>query len=95
MFYQLTGTDKQAIASGKAVLLDVRRPDEYAAGHPKNARNYNVELIDAVQYPDIPKDVPIFVYCRRGVRAERAEQALEAAGFNSVTNIGGLSELFS
>lgn len=93
MFYQLTEQDKQAIASGRAVLLDVRRPDEFKAGHLKNARNFNVELIDAGQYPDIPKDIPIFTYCRRGVRAERAEQALTAAGFTSVKNIGGLTDI--
>ena len=93
MFYRLTEEDKQAINTGKAVLLDVRRPDEYQAGHLKNARNYNVDLIDAGQYPDIPKDVPIFTCCRRGVRSERAEQALEAAGFSNVTNIGGITEI--
>lgn len=93
MFYQLTDADKQAIASGEAILLDVRRADEYQAGHPKHAKNFNVELIDAGQLPEIAKDTPIFTYCRRGVRAERAEQALTGAGFSNVKNIGGLDDV--
>lgn len=93
IFYKLTPADKEAIRSSKAVLLDVRSPEEFGVEHANSARNYDVELIDAGKYPDINRDKPIFTYCRSGARSERAKLALTNAGFTNVKNIGGLTDI--
>lgn len=79
-----------------AVLLDVRTPEEYAAGHVAGA-----QLID-VQQPDFGMNVasldPSFVYaiyCRAGARAMVAAEQMQIAGFPQliVLTPGGFADL--
>ncbi len=76
-----------------SVILDVRTPDEYAAGHLDTAINIDVlgdgfeQAIEA-----LPKDEAIQVYCQAGVRAGRAAKILETAGFGPIENLGGLDD---
>lgn len=79
-----------------AVLLDVRTPDEYAAGHVAGAR-----LID-VQQPDFGMNVASLdpslvyaIYCRAGARAMVAAEQMQIAGFPQliVLTPGGFADL--
>lgn len=74
-----------------AVLLDVRTPEEYRGGHIPGSINLPVEQI--MSAPEILKDknAPIFSYCLRGPRSERAVTALRQMGYTNVTNIGGIA----
>lgn len=84
---------KRLVEAG-ALLLDVRTAEEFAAGHVEGALN-----IDHSQVPARLEEIeglvegdrhrPIVVYCRSGRRSGMAKQALEAAGFDRVTNLGG------
>jgi len=76
-----------------ALLLDVREPDEFAAGHFEKAQNYPLGLLHEGQMPDARADTPILVYCERGVRAEEAAAALQQAGFTAVLSLGGLANI--
>lgn len=76
-----------------AQLIDVRTPEEYAAGHFTGATNFNSVDIDAGKYPDTSKDATIYLYCRSGHRAGLALTALKQAGFTNVTSLGGLSDV--
>lgn len=76
-----------------ARLLDVRTPEEYAAGHFAGATNFDSVDIDAGKYPDLAKDTEIYLYCRSGRRATAAAAQLEKAGFTNVINLGGLSDV--
>lgn len=69
-----------------SVLLDVRTPDEYAAGHIPGSINHPLERI---QTYDGDPETPIYAYCRSGARSERAALALRDMGYEAV-NIGGI-----
>jgi phage shock protein E len=90
-------TAKAWIADG-AVVLDVRTPEEFAAGHLPNAVNIPVDQV-ASRLGEIAKLVagdkarPIVTYCASGARSKKATLALEAAGHTRVVNGGGLDDL--
>lgn len=75
-----------------AVVMDVREPHEYAAGHIPGAYNIPKDTVlsnaDLVALKD--QQIPIMVYCRSGGRAGDVLQALSDAGFSYVMNIGGV-----
>jgi rhodanese-related sulfurtransferase len=65
--------------------VDVRRPEEFAAGHP--AGSINVVLGDsfvADMSTRFAKDAKIILGCRTGVRSLKAQAMLVAAGFTNV-----------
>ncbi|MCU0667217.1 MAG: rhodanese-like domain-containing protein [Patescibacteria group bacterium] len=87
---------KQAVIKaeqGQAYLYDVRTPEEFNQKHAQQAINFDVELIKAGEYPDIPKDSTIYVYCRSGNRSAQATALLKQAGYTNVTDLGGLDQM--
>ncbi len=83
----------QEVAEGSAYLLDVRTPQEFNTGHSAKAVNFDSVRIDQGEMPNIPKDAKVYLYCRSGNRATQVKQALEANGYQSVVNLGGLSQM--
>ena len=81
------------VAPDSFVLIDVRSAEEFASGHLQGAVNIPhdriVEEIGAVA-PD--KSARIILYCRSGRRAETALNALKSAGYENVSNYGGLED---
>lgn len=84
-----------AAAEPGVVVVDVRTPAEFAAGHMSGAVNANVESSDfATQIAALPTDTTYAVYCRSGNRSAVASAQLADAGFESVINLqGGLVDL--
>lgn len=76
-----------------AVLIDVRMPDEYAAGHLSGAVNIPLEdgSLEAA-LADLPGDDTYVVYCRTGRRSEIAASLMADAGLDSVVDLGGFDE---
>ena len=73
-----------------AVLVDVRRPDEFATGHLPDAVNLEVTAPDFGQrVAALDKTKPTFVYCRSGARSVKAAAQLTTAGFAQVSNLLG------
>ena len=73
-----------------AVLLDVRRPDEFAAGHLPGAVNLEVTASDFGQrVAALDKTKPTYVYCRSGARSTTAAGQLTTTGFAQVSNLLG------
>ena len=74
-----------------AVLLDVRTPEEYAAGHLPQAVNLPLQSLVA-QAPVLllQKEMPLFVYCRSGVRSAQAAAELKQMGYENVQDMGGI-----
>jgi rhodanese-related sulfurtransferase len=73
------------------IILDVRRPDEYAAGHIPNAINVPNESIGTSDIPELPdKDQLIMVYCRSGRRSKEASEKLVKLGYTSIVEFGGI-----
>ena len=75
-----------------AVVIDVRTPGEYAAGHLKGAMNIDVQASDFdSQASALPTDGDYVVYCRSGCRSAAATARLADLGFTSVTDAGAMS----
>ena len=73
------------------IILDVRRPDEFAAGHIPNAINVANEDIGTAEIPELPnKDQLIMVYCRSGRRSKEASEKLIALGYTNIVEFGGI-----
>ena len=76
------------------VVIDVRTPAEYAAGHVAGALNIDVEGQDfAASIEELDKDASYLVYCRSGRRSAIAAEQMADAGFTDIADAGGLAEL--
>jgi rhodanese-related sulfurtransferase len=72
-----------------ALLVDVREPGEFGAGHILGARNVPLARIEASGDLAKRKDKPVIVYCEGGERAAKAAAALRKLGFSRVVNLNG------
>ena len=73
--------------SKKNVLLDVRTPEEFAAGHVPGAVNIDVKnpnFEEEIQKLDTKKNY--FIYCKSGVRAKLATEKMQEKGFKNAKN---------
>ncbi|MCP5068673.1 MAG: rhodanese-like domain-containing protein [bacterium] len=87
---------RNLVAEG-ALLLDVRTGSEFESGSISGARNIphdemaqRIDEILELQGGD--KHKPIVLFCRSGARADKAKGALTSAGFDQVTNLGGVDD---
>ncbi|MCJ7467681.1 MAG: rhodanese-like domain-containing protein [Maribacter sp.] len=72
------------------LLVDVRTPEEYNAGHIDDAVNINWYDADfADRFNEIDKAQTIYVYCKMGVRSAKAQTRLNDLGFKNVVNLEG------
>lgn len=71
------------------VLLDVRQPEEYEAGHLEGA--FNVPIRELAQNLDLlpDKTAPIIVICKGGGRAMLAATSLQMLGYENVKVLKG------
>jgi phage shock protein E len=77
-----------------AVLIDVRNPDEYAAGHIEGAQSVPLESGDfEAGLEDLILDDVYVVYCETGRRAEIAVERMMELGFTDVQNAGGIEDV--
>lgn len=88
----ITNEEAHAMVKAGGLLLDVRTPEEFAAGHIEGAVNIPVhELEGKLAAVPAKKDQPVVVYCRSGHRSESAKGILEKAGFTKVKNLGPMT----
>ena len=79
-----------AITKTGTVLVDVRTPSEFAAGHIANARNIDVEgATFAADIAGLDKNATYALYCHSGRRSGIAMQAMQQAGFTHVYDLSG------
>jgi rhodanese-related sulfurtransferase len=72
-------------------LLDVREPDEWAAGHVPGATHIPMGEVGS-RAAEVPQDEDIYVICRSGVRSARVAQALMGAGWQAINVAGGMQD---
>jgi hydroxyacylglutathione hydrolase len=78
---------RKALLDG-ALALDVREPDEYAAGHIDGALHVPLgELAERIER--LPEGRPVVTYCGHGERAATAVSLLERAGLGPPLNLDG------
>jgi len=74
------------------LLVDVRTPEEFASGHILGAVNIPLSELKgnlSTWAARLPKEVPVILQCRSGVRSSQAAQILLEAGFQNVLNLDG------
>ncbi len=83
--------------SSVAAVIDVRTPEETAAGYLEGALLLDIAGADfATQIEALDKSANYVVYCRSGNRAGQAIQYMQGAGFTgTLTNAGGLADAAS
>jgi len=69
-------------------LLDVREPDEWAAGHAPGAHHVPMMEIPA-RMAEVPTDVEVVVVCRSGGRSGQVTSYLMGNGWDNVRNLDG------
>jgi len=79
----LTGSDPTL------TIIDVRRADEYAAGHIPGAVNIDISSSFADGAGNLDRDGSYLIYCATGVRGESALKMMGDLGFTEVYNLGG------
>lgn len=80
---------RQALQQPGAVLLDVRTPEEYAAGHLPGALNLNYRAPDvAEQLARLDPASTYVLYCASGNRSSKTAALLQERGFRHVVNAG-------
>jgi rhodanese-related sulfurtransferase len=80
----------QTINQGKALILDVREPDEFAAGHLRDAKNISRKtLASKLDELEKFKNRPIIVVCASGTRSASATAQLKKAGFSEAVSLDG------
>ncbi len=77
------------------VVVDVRKPTEYADGHLKDAVNIPLdELTDPASIANLEEDQNIYVHCAGGYRSVIAASLLKKQGIHNLRNVlGGWSKI--
>jgi rhodanese-related sulfurtransferase len=71
-----------------ALVLDVRDPGEYGAGHILGAKNVPLSRLNDAEVTK-RKDRPMIVYDEGGERSSKAVATLKKRGFTRVVNLTG------
>jgi rhodanese-related sulfurtransferase len=72
------------------LLVDVREPDEWTAGHAPGAMHIPLGQLGA-RYTEIPQDGRVYLICRAGSRSNQAALALAGAGWDVVNVSDGMT----
>jgi len=86
----ISPSEARRLVGEGARLIDVRTPQEYAAGHIEGAVNIPVHELRARLDKVGPKDRPVVLYCASGARSGMAARMLKAEGWTA-RNLGAMS----
>ena len=78
---------QQAVAQQKAIVVDVREPEEWQEGHLSGARLMPLSVLERAVNPQeiakvLPKDKIIYCYCLAGGRCVEAASILKPLGYD-------------
>ena len=86
------GEAHERVTSGAAVLVDVREPAEWRAGHAPGAVHVPLSRLAAgTTLPSPARGKDVIVVCRSGARSRRAVKLLSGQGVTAVDITGGMS----
>jgi rhodanese-related sulfurtransferase len=102
MFYELrlrtqgathvSAADAVRLINKGALVIDVRKPDEFQTGHIVNARNVPVERVQQGDEINKKKDKILLAVCADGATSGRAAGHLRKAGYENAFSLkGGLA----
>ncbi|MDO5440556.1 MAG: rhodanese-like domain-containing protein [Erysipelotrichaceae bacterium] len=92
MYKQISMEEAKEIfkTKGDYIIVDVRRPDEFAEGHIPSAINIVNEEITTAPKELKDKSQVIYVYCRSGRRSKEASEKLVNLGYTNIIEFGGI-----
>lgn len=74
----------------RAVLVDLRDPEEFAAGHMIGAKNVPLAQLEEKLASTVKnKNVPLLLVCENGSRAQRAVAAAKKLGYEQAQAVSG------
>ena len=83
---------KEMIDNGEVEVIDVRTPEEFAAGHIPGAKLVPLQVLESM-LSELNKDAKYVVICRSGNRSTEASGILAENGFKNIYNMtGGMNE---
>ena len=94
-YRQITMSDAVSLMEQESgyIILDVRTPEEFSAGHIPGAINVPNETIGDADIPQLPdREQLILVYCRSGNRSKQASEKLAALGYTNIVEFGGIND---
>lgn len=74
---------KDRLKNPQTILVDVREPSEYRAGHIPDAINIPLRTL-AHNLDKIPRDRPVVLYCSTGYRSAMGVMTLHLLGYENV-----------
>ncbi|MFF4655746.1 rhodanese-like domain-containing protein [Streptomyces sp. NPDC001381] len=88
MAREVTQEDLAAAWSDGGLVVDVREPDEYAAGHVPGAQPMPLRTVPA-RCGELPTDRAVYVICASGNRSRTAADLMTARGIDAYSVAGG------
>ena len=85
------GSEDAVVVQSDAIIIDVRTPEEFAAGHLEGA--VLIDIKDASfdsKIAALDPDAAYIVYCRSGNRSAQAVERMRGAGIDDITDLGSL-----
>ena len=90
--FQIAATDAQPlIEAGDVTFLDVRRAEDFAAGHVADAVNIPFGQGMQESFSDIPTDKQVIVTCYTGQTAGQTVAVLRMLGYDALSLKGGMN----
>ncbi|HET8724028.1 MAG TPA: rhodanese-like domain-containing protein [Anaeromyxobacteraceae bacterium] len=87
----VSGATARTLAAAGAKVVDVRTPEEFAAGHVPGAVNVPYDELPRRAAEIGPPSTAVVLYCRSGRRSGIAAEALRKAGFTKVYDFQSVS----
>ena len=82
------------LADPQVTVIDIRTPEEFAAGHLQGAQNLNFRGLDFSQLIGrLDPKRRYVLYCATGTRSGLAAALMQQQGISNVVNAGGYSDL--
>ena len=89
---QISWEEYDELAKGNHILIDVRTPEEWSAGHAEGAIHIPLRhLLERVREVAPDSTTAVITCCNSGGRAGRACEALHKLGYTNARYIAGLA----
>jgi rhodanese-related sulfurtransferase len=89
-FAAISPQDLIRLQNQGALVLDIRKPEDHAAGHIAGSRQMDShELVKASDSLKKYKEKPVVIYCYSGSTGASAARVLNGQGFTQVFNLRG------
>ena len=84
-------SEDAVVVQSDAIIIDVRTPEEFAAGHLEGAVLIDIKDVSFdSKIAALDPDASYIVYCRSGNRSAQAVERMRGAGIDDITDLGSL-----